>query len=172
MNRLVMIASLLLCAMVQAISPDWAALGQAKPPLLLGVVMYYALSRENTQVIECALIAGLLQDSLGPIPHGFSVIAFLSIALLINHYRERVFSDHWFTHAVMGIAASVWVCFVLYILLVGSGLRTGVPFSFAMSKALGMSLLGIVAMPILYRLIEKLDRNLGNLHPHTGGLGR
>lgn len=164
-----MIASLCLCAMLQAILPDWAAMGQAKPPLLLGAVLYYALSRADFQVLEAAILAGLLQDSLGPIPIGYSVLAFVSIALLVNHYRERVFSDHWFTHAIMGIGASAWMTLALYVLLKGSGVRSGVGFPFVMSKALGMSLLGLVVIPSVYHVIHRMDRALGNVHPTPGG---
>lgn len=169
MNRAVMIVALCLCAMLQAIFPSWVAMGQAKPPLLLGAVLYYALSRDNFQGVEAAVLAGLLQDSLGPIPHGYSVLAFTSIAVLVNHYRERVFSEHWFTHAMMGIGASTWVTLILYLLLTGGGLREGVGFPFVLSKALGMSLLGLVVMPVTYRLIHKLDRAVGNLRTGPGG---
>ncbi len=168
MNRLVLIVSLLTCAMLQAILPAWVSMGQAVPPLILGAVLYYALSRDNLQVVESAIIGGCLQDALGKIPFGFSCLAFVSIALLVNHYRERVFSDHWFTHMIMGIGASAWVTLILYFLLVGGGHRVGLPFSFAMSKALGMSLLGVVCMPITYWAIEKLDRSMGNLEPQPG----
>lgn len=161
MSRLVLWVCMFGCAMLQAILPAWAALGQAKPPLLLGAVLYYALSRDNLQVVEAAILAGLLQDSLGPIPHGYSVLGFLTVALLVNHYRERVFADHWFTHAILGIGSSTLVCLLLYVLLVGGGPRAGVGFPFVLSKALGMSLLGLVVFPAVYKTIERLDRWLG-----------
>jgi len=163
MNRLVLWVSLLSCATLQAVLPAWQSLGQAKAPLLLGAVLYYALSRSGFQVLEASLLAGLLQDSLGPIPHGFSVIAFVCVALLLNHYRDRVFAEHWFTHVMLGVGSSVIVTLLLYVLLVGAGQRTGVSFSFVMTKALGMSLLGIVAIPLVYKSIETLDRALGNV---------
>jgi len=162
-NRLVLWVSMFFCAMIQAILPAWSELGQAKPPLLLGAVLYYALSRDDLQVVESAVLAGLLQDSLGPIPHGFSVLAFVIVALLVNRYRERVFGDHWFTHVMIGIGSSALVCFILYLLLVGGGLRTGVGFAFVLSKALGMSLLGMVIIPLVYKIIESLDFHLGNV---------
>lgn len=164
MNRLVLWASIFTCAVIQAVMPAWHSLGQAKVPLLLGAVLYYSLSRNNLQVIEAAILAGLLQDSLGPIPYGYSVLAFVSVGLLINHYRDRVFGEHWFTHVMMGVGSSALVTLILYLLLVGSGLRNGVGFSFVMSKSLGMSLLGIVVFPLVYFSIEKLDRALGNVH--------
>mgnify|MGYP000106075071 CR=1 FL=1 len=164
MNRLVLWVSMFTCAMIQAVVPAWHSLGQAKAPLLLGVVLYYALSRVTFQVLEASILAGLLQDSLGPIPVGFSVLAFVFVGLLVNQFRDRVFGEHWFTHVIMGIGASVIVTMILYILLVGAGLRTGVSFSFVMSKSLGMSLLGIVTFPVVYFSIEKLDRALGNVN--------
>lgn len=163
MKRIVLWASLFACAVLQAVLPAWLGLGQAKPPLLLGAVLYYALSRDHTDVLEAAVLAGLLQDSLGPIPIGFSVLAFVSVGLLVNQYRDRVFGEHWFTHVIMGVGASVMVTMILYLLLVGSGMRTGVSFSFVMSKSLGMSLLGIVIFPLVYVCIEKLDIALGNV---------
>lgn len=165
MNRLFMFSILFLCAMIQAIAPSWAGMGQAKPPLLLGVVLYYALTRQDSLVLECAILAGLLQDSLGPIPHGFTVMAMVTVALLINTYRDRIFAEHWFTHIMLGIASSALVSLMLYILLVSTGLRSGVQLSFALSKALGMSLLGMVMIPAVYWMLDHLELQLGL---HTG----
>lgn len=163
MNRAVLLVSLVLCALVQAVVPPWTAMGQAKPPVLLGGVLYYALTRNNSLVIEAAVVAGLLQDSLGPIPLGYSVVAFLSVALLTNRFRERVFGEHWVTHVLLGIASAVLVTFMMHLLLVGSGMRTGVRPSFVLSKALGASLLGMFAIPVVFKLIERLDWLLGNV---------
>lgn len=161
MNRLVMLTALFLAALIQAVAPAWAGMGQAKPPLLLGVVLFYALTREDSLVVESAVLAGLLQDSLGPIPHGFSVLALLAVALLVNQYRDRVFAEHWFTHVALGVASSALVSLLLYILLVSTGLRSGVRFSFVLSKALGMSMLGMILIPAIYTLLEKLEIQLG-----------
>jgi rod shape-determining protein MreD len=161
MNRLLMLSALFVCALLQAIAPAWGVMGQAKPPLLLGVVLFYALTREDSLVLESAVLAGLLQDSLGPIPHGFSVLAMTSVALLVNQFRDRVFAEHWFTHVTLGVAASAWVSIILYILLVSTGLRSGVHFSFVLSKALGMSLLGMVLIPLTFACLEKLELHLG-----------
>jgi len=161
MNRLLMLTALFVCATLQAVAPSWTAMGQAKPPLLLAVVLYYALTREDSLVIECAVLAGLLQDSLGPIPHGFSVLAMLAVALLVSQYRDRVFSEHWFTHVALGVASSALVSLMLYVMLVGSGLRGGVQFSFVLSKALGMSLLGMVLIPLTFQSLSHLELQLG-----------
>ena len=161
MNRLVMIVSLCLCAILQAILPPWLAMGQAKAPLLLAGVVYYALTRGTRQMAEAALLGGILQDSLGPIPLGFSVLAFLGVAVLVNQFQERIFAESVLTHVIAGMAAPVLVSMCLYVLLVSGGYRAGVPFSFVMSKALGMSILGMGAFPMVFLLIRGLDDRLG-----------
>ncbi len=161
MNRLVMIVSLCVCAMAQAVVPAWAVMGQAKVPLLLAGVIYYALTRGAVQAAQAAVLAGVMQDSLGPIPMGYSVLAFLGVALVTNQFRERVFAENAFTHVMIGAAGSLLVSMVLYVLLVSGGHRTGIPFSFVLTKALGMSLLGLGVFPAVFLLIRGLDERLG-----------
>jgi len=167
MNRLVLLVSLALCAILQAILPSWVGMGQAKAPLLLGGVLYYALTRDGFQVVEAAVVAGLLQDSLGPMPLGYTSLAFCVVALLTNHYRDRVFGDHWITHVLLGVAAAILVTFIQYLLLVGGGHRA-LRLPFVLSKALGMSLLGIGVIPLVFKLIERLDYKLGNVELREG----
>lgn len=163
MNRLVMVVSLCVCAMVQAVLPPWMAMGQAKAPLLLAGVVYYALTRGAVQTTEAAVFAGLLQDSLGPIPLGYSVLAFAGVGLVVNQFRERMFADQVLTHVMIGVASSALVSLVLYVLLVSGGERSGVPFSFVLSKALGMALLGVAVFPGVFGAIRGLDVRLGVL---------
>ncbi len=161
MKQLLLWVTLLSCAMLQAVIPAWAALGQAKAPLLLAGVLYFALTRDELYVVESAVLAGLLQDSLGPIPHGASVFCFLSIGLLVHHYRERVFAEHWFTHMMLGFAASVFSTLFMALLLLSTGQREGISFGFVLSKALGMSILSLLCVPLLFRLLQALEHSLG-----------
>jgi len=162
-NRLLMVVSLCVCAMAQAVIPAWNSLGMAKAPLLLAGVLYYALSRDNFQVVESAVLAGILQDSLGPIPLGFSVIAFLSVALLVNTFRDRVFAESAFAQIMLGAAASTLVSLLLFLLLVGGGYRSQVGMGFVLGKSLGMALIGIIAFPLMCRILHGLDLRLGNV---------
>lgn len=164
MNRLLMGVALCVCAMAQAVLPVWNGMGMAKPPLLLAGVLYYALSRDNFQVVESAVLAGILQDSLGPIPLGFSVLAFLAVALLLHTFRERVFAESAVAQIMLGAAASTLVSFILFTLLVGGGHRSGVTASFVLSKSLGMAVMGILVFPLVYRILAGLDVRLGNIH--------
>ena len=162
MTRMVMVFALMLCALFQAILPEWTSMGQAKAPILLGGVLYYALTRDGFLVVEAAFMAGIFQDSLGPIPFGFSVIAFCFVALLSNHFRDRVFSESWVTHVLIGMTAALIVTLILYILLVSSGERV-LPLGFVSSKAWGTAFLGVPAIPLTFKAIEWLDVKLGNV---------
>lgn len=156
-----MIVSLCLCAIVQAILPPWLVMGQAKAPLLLAGVVYYALTRGIRQMTEAAMLGGLLQDSLGPIPLGFSMIAFAAVALLLHQFQDRIFPESLLTQLLAGIVSPVGVSLILYVLLVSGGHRAGVPFTFVLSKALGMALLGLVTFPAVIHLIRAMETGLG-----------
>lgn len=162
MNRLVMIFSIMIFALIQAVLPAWYALGQAKAPVLLGGVLYYALTREDSQVVEAAIFAGMLQDSLGPIPLGYSALAFTVVALFANHYRERVFAESIATHMLIGMAGAIVVTLLLFVLLVSDGHRV-VILPFVMSKAWGVSLLALVTIPLCFKVVEWMDIKLGNV---------
>lgn len=161
MTRLLMWVCLFLCALVQAILPPWLAMAQARVPLLLAGVVYYALTCNTLRVSEAVILGGLLQDSLGPIPLGFSLLAFAGIAFLIHSFQDRIFADSLLTHVLSGFMAPVLMSFALYVLLVSGGHRTGVPFSFVMTMTLGHSLLGMVTFPVVFRLIRGSERALG-----------
>lgn len=163
MNRLIMGVALSFLAMLQAILPAWRAMGSANPPLLLGGVLYYALTRSNSQFFEAALLAGLLHDCLSPIPLGFSVVGFLLAAAVIHHFRDRVFAESLFTHMLLGAAGAFLMTFCLFLLLVGSGVRRGVPFRFAFDQALGMAILGLLVFPLVCSSLQRLERVLGTL---------
>lgn len=162
MIRLVMLVSLVTCAILQAILPAWERMGQAKAPLLLGGLLYYALTRERGRVAEAAIYAGLLQDALGPIPLGFSALAFCVIGLIVNQFRERIFGDHWVTHLFLGALASAAMTLMLYVLLLSSGLRM-TPLPVVLLKTLGVTLSSLVAVPLVFKSIEWLDVKLGNV---------
>jgi len=168
MNRLLMLVSLSVCAMAQAVLPAWQGMGMAKPPLLLAGVLYYALSRDNFQVVESAVLAGILQDSLGPIPLGFSVLAFLCVALLVHTFRDRVFAESAITQIMLGAAASTLVSLLLYVLLTGGGHRSHLGLGFVLNKSLGMSVIGIAAFPLVCRSLHWLDLRLGNVERKGG----
>lgn len=162
MTAVTMIFALICGAVLQAVLPTWSWLGHASAPLLLGVVLYYAIVHTRGTMLCAAVIGGLLQDSLGMIPLGYSAFCFCVAALTVARFKDLVFVHEAITHMVFGAVAAGLVTFVLYGLLAGSGqvaLRPG----WGMLKVVGSVLLGGVVVPLEFELMESLDRMLGNL---------
>ena len=121
MNLMVLLFSVASCAFLQGLLPAWEFLGGAKPPFLLGGVLYYSLSRTRLLAVIAAVLAGLLQDALDLVPLGFSVWAFLVVCSLVTHYQKKIFGNHWFAHMTIGAFASTGMVLCLYILLLAGG---------------------------------------------------
>lgn len=168
MNQLVLFVSLTLCAIVQAVLPHWHTMAQAKAPVLLGGVMYYALTRRGGIALEAALVAGFLQDVLDFIPLGYSVFAFALVAQGVNRYRTRVFGGSWVTHMLLGAMASVLTTLILYVLLVATG-HIEISLGAALRKAAGVAFLGLFVISLVFWAIERLDYRLGNIRHREFG---
>lgn len=162
MNLIVLVVSVIACALCQALLPPWEFLGNAKPPILLGAVMYYALARPRGLAVTAAILAGLLQDALDQIPLGFSVWTFVVLAILVTHYQNKIFGNHWVTHMMLGALASVGMVLTLYVLLLARGTLER-SFGSAFAMALGVMVLGLFFIPMVFLLMERLDHRMGNL---------
>jgi rod shape-determining protein MreD len=142
--------------------PAWNFLGGAKAPVLLGGVLYYALARPRGLAITAALLAGVLQDALDMVPLGFSAWTFLVICCLVTHYQNKIFGHHWFTHMTIGALASLGMVLCLYVLLLARG-AVAHSFGSALAMALGVMMLGLLVIPVVCKLIERLDLRMGNV---------
>ena len=155
-----MVFYLVAAAVGQAMVPSWARLGMVKPPLLLGLVIYYALTRERHWALVAALLAGIFQDAMGHIPLGYSAAGFCLVALVVQRFRTTVFIFRAVTHVVLGTVCSVAVTLWLALLLSQDGLIELVPRLLA-QKILGAMVLGAIAVPVAFRFAEALDVRLG-----------
>lgn len=164
MNHLVLFFSLAICAIVQAVLPHWYSMAQAKAPVLLGGVMYYALTRRPGIAFEAAFVAGFLQDALDLIPLGYSVFAFALVVQLVNPHRTRVFGGSWVTHVILGVGASILTTLLLYVLLVATGVDIAIPLSMAFRKSVGVAFMGLAVISLVFWAIQRLDYYLGNIH--------
>ncbi len=162
MTILLMVFSLVCAAVLQALLPPWAWLGQAGVPFLLSVVLYYALERGYGVMLAAAIAGGLLQDALGMIPLGYSSFCFCVAALVVERYRESVFVGQWLTHVVFGALASAGVTLGLALLLGAGGLAAPNPGRVVL-KTVGALLLGALVVPLVFHVIDSLDRLLGNV---------
>ncbi len=164
MTYLFMLVTLICGAILQAVFPTWAGFGQAHAPILLGLVLYYSLTHERALMLQTAVLAGLLQDALGMIPLGYSSFCFCVVALIAGKYKETVFSREMITHVFFGGLASGGVTLTLYLLLGKDDLVILRPL-WALLKIVGSMILGMVIIPLEFKLLEALDRMLGNITP-------
>jgi rod shape-determining protein MreD len=163
MNAMVMVLLLLPASLAQMLLPTFAFMGQARAPMLLAVVMYYALGRELVPLLWACLAAGLLQDSLSAIPLGYSVVVFAVVGFVAGRCRDTITREHYVPHALLGATGG----FVATLLLYGAlRLHDGIACSFvwALLKAFWTAILGMWCVPLMCLIGGWLDRATGNVN--------
>ncbi|MFH1969315.1 MAG: rod shape-determining protein MreD [Verrucomicrobiota bacterium] len=164
MNLVIMAVALLIGAAAQQVLPGLTWLGQAKAPLVLSVVLYYALHRSLALLVTAAIAGGLLCDSLEALPMGYSTAVFCVLGIVAWLYRDVVFSARGVTHMVFGFLAGLGLTFGLYaILLISAESLREVSWFWIALKAIGTALLGMIFVPIVFVILERLDRLTGNI---------
>jgi rod shape-determining protein MreD len=164
MNLIIMVVALLIGAAAQQVLPSLTLLGQAKAPLVLSVVLYYALNRSLSLLVMAAIGGGVLCDSLEALPMGYSAAVFSVLGIVAWLYRDVVFSARGVTHMVFGLLAGLGLTFGLYaILLISEESLREVAWFWIALKAIGTALLGMILAPIVFAVLERLDRLTGNI---------
>lgn len=162
MTVVVMAVFLALLAGVQSMLPTVVWLGQAKAPLLLGGVLYYALTRERGLMLLGAFLAGLFHDALGPLPLGMSCFCFCLAGLAVSRFRDLVFHEAVVTSVLFGCLMSAGVTVLFHVLLWRGG-HLHYPFWWLASKVLGVVLMATVLMPVVFAAAGLLDRFVGTV---------
>jgi len=163
---LVLFMAVIVGAVAQAVFPTFRWLGQSNTPVLLGLVLYYALAHSRGKMLQAAIFAGLLQDALGMIPLGYSSFCFCIVALVVSKFKDMVFVHKLVTHMLFGAFASGAVTLALYGLLAAAGLVTLAP-GWSVLKIAGSMFLGAIIVPFEFELVAGLDRMLGNTEERT-----
>lgn len=154
-------------AVLQAVSPVWATLGEARLPFLLVLSVHYALTRSRRQALTVAAAAGLVQDALGMTPLGYSAFCFAAVAAAVHQIRDHVFVQPIHTQMVAGAVANAAAAILLYQLLArGAGLELSAQH--AAWRVAGAGLLGGVLAPVELRAVAWLEGQLG-LTPREEG---
>lgn len=162
MITLTMSFNLVIAAVLQAVWPLWDAAAQAKMPILIALVIYYALNFSTTRSILVALLAGFLHDASSLIPFGLSSSAFCVVAFTLSRYRDEMYITHAVTQAFCGLAAVVFVTLFLFVGLRSAGLIE-LPARWLLLKCAGTGVLGMLATPVVCALARALDERLGNV---------
>lgn len=164
MNLIVMALAVIVAVLVETVCPVSALLGQAKPPLVMCLVLYYALDRPRSLMLGAAILGGVVSDSMNAMPLGYSTLCLMGVGLLARAYRDVVFTGRWITHMVFGALAGLGMTLALYGLLwlTDSGVRS-LSVAWVFLKILGAGIYGVILAPVVFRLMEPLDRMVGNM---------
>ena len=155
---------LLAAAFLQGALPAVAWLGLAKPPLILGAVLYYALAHGRFTMLFAALAGGVIHDSLGFLPLGCTAACFCAVGLTVQTLRGLVFRDSAVTGiALTAVGAVVMTGMTGLFLRLGDGpaVAVGAPASLVAAKAAGTALLAVPAAPLMFVAARALDRVIG-----------
>ncbi len=164
MNVLIMLFALLGALLAEMAFPAVAWLGQAKPPLVASLVLYYALHRSQALMLTAAVLGGILSESLAALPLGYLSVCLLAAGLLARAYREVVFSRRWITHMVFGVWTGVGVTLALYVLLwISDNGAREISLARVIAKITGVGLYALLVAPLLLRGMAWLERVVGNL---------
>jgi len=151
--------ALLGATLAQAMLPAWALFGQARFPVLLGLVLYYALNHKLWMVMIVAFIAGILQDGLSLVPLGYSAFLFCVVASVAGRYRRLVLSEALVTAAFFGGIASLIVTLLHFLILNGNG-SIVCSRGLALFRVLGSGALGAFTVPAVFLIMTHLHRAL------------
>lgn len=162
MTWIVMTCLMIAAAMGQMFVPAFTVLGQVKTPFLMSVVLYYALQREYRVMIVSACVAGILQDTLGQIPLGYSVFCFFLMGVIVSRFQGVVMTETVLTTLFFGGLCAIAVTIGIGGLLAGVGL-VRYPLGRALLKALGAGVLGGLCTPIVMGVARVLDGMAGNV---------
>lgn len=161
MTILIFLFITLVSAALQATIPTLRIAGFAPMPFLLGVVIYYALLHRTNRMIPAALLIGILGDSLGMMPLGFSSLCYAITGSIIAHFRDVMTVRSWSTHAFLGATANFATTFVTWLLLSKDDLVQW-PWNWLFLKFVGSLFTGAIIVPLMFAVLERIDHLLGH----------
>lgn len=161
MTWVIMFFGVMAAGFLQVVLPGPAWLGQAKWPLLLAVVIYYALQRETEVMLVAGVFAGFVQDALSPATLGLSAVVFVLIGWSLTRFRELVMSEAMVTQAFFGLTGAVVAGFGQWVLLAGTR-EVALPAADVLHKLAGLAVEGLVCTPPVFSAMSRLDRMVGN----------
>ncbi len=146
--------------LLQGAIPGPAVLGQARFPILLGLVLYLALNRTWVEMMVVAVVAGLLHDSLSMVPLGYTSVLYCICALVAYRCRPVVVSDSLLTAACFGVPGAVGVTALVWLLLAKEQL-VDISFGMGLLRMGGAGVLAAVTVPVVFLFCAKSFEAIG-----------
>ena len=162
MNAVVMFVLVFCGVWAQLLFPAFAPIGQAKPPFLLAIVLYYALNRTPNTTLCVGFLAGLAHDVMTDIPLGYSSFVFVVIGVLVGRFRNLVLPESRLTAGFFGFVASLVAQVTAYALLLRAGAVWWPGGRLVVRLLAGAALAGVVT-PLTFMAARRFDQWVGNL---------
>lgn len=164
MTPVIMALMMMAGAVAQSVAPPFTVLAQAKVPVLMSLVIYYALARERGVMVCSAITAGLIEDALSFSPLGYTACLFCVIGFMLNRVKDVVASDSPFAAAFLGGLLGGSAALVTYFLLgfdeTGGAQST---LGWMTVRTLGAGLLGALVTPLTVLVMRRVERLLGTV---------
>lgn len=160
MTFLAMLFTLVVAALLQALLPTARWTGYTPVPVLMSLVLYYALMRPRSVMLQAAIGAGLIEDSMGQMPLGYTVFSYCVLALVVESVRDTVLVRQWTTHVALGALGNLAITLTTMLLLIKDGL-IALHLPHLVVRAVGALILGGAVAPLVCASIDALERTLG-----------
>ena len=147
-SKFLFVGGFFVAMLIQLYLPSWGIFGNIKPPVLLSLVLYYALNGSVRTTFWAVGLAVLFQDSLDLGGFGPALLGFPLVAVLAHRLQEQIFLDHLITQMIFGALAALVAMAVAILVYTITGERL---FSFgqALSRLFVSLFLGLSTFPLL-----------------------
>lgn len=148
MPHVLVFGAMIVGALIQLFFPAWAWFGGVKPPVLLALMLYYALRRSSQGMWVVLIGAAILQDGLDLGGFGPALIGFPLVGVVVHRIRKHVFIDGLVAQIVLGALGSMMVMWVAALFYRITGVRP-VSVGYAFLRILGAGILGMIVFPLV-----------------------
>lgn len=160
-SLLVMFVAVVMAAILQELVPPFTA-AHVKAPCLLGVAVYYAMCREPLYGVAACAWCGVLQDGLGNVPYGVSLVSFSLVAISCIMVLRHQLSENAGSCLIVGMAGGLLTQVLQYAALAGSGQYAGLPFLFLMARMAAAAAASGLTAGVAAVVVRRMDVVTGN----------
>lgn len=161
----IMIVSLLTVSALQSILPALPLGVNVKVPILVAIVVYYALDREWALSLVASVFAGILTDSLGGLQAGVTACFFLVCTLILLPFRKDIANKAYFAPLTIGFLVSVFLLFYHYICVLVSSEARGPSIFYVLFAMLVIGTLSAVVTMGVVSVMRKIELTAGTVEP-------
>ncbi len=160
-SMLVMFVAVSAASICQELVPPIPA-GNVKAPFLIGVLAYYAMRREIGYAVAASVWCAMMNDGLGMMPWGVSLLSFAAFVALCRLVFRRQMAESTFSCMISAVAGGMLTDVLQYAALLASGVYEAVPFHFLLMRLAVMAAAAFVVTGIVAGFARYLDYTSSN----------